>query len=114
MEPRRVLIAGDMLFAETLAGLLRPSAEIQIVGVAYDFETARKLVNTQCPDALIYASQSDEGDEALNRFLTDNPDLSIICTDPNTNAIRMIVSQRISVHSSGDLLAAIVTLPKRN
>jgi DNA-binding NarL/FixJ family response regulator len=114
MEPRRILIAGDMLFAETLAGLLSKNSKIQVVGIAHDVETARKLLNMQCPDALIYASQTDEGDEALSRFLYDNPDLSIVCTDPNRNSIRIIISRQISVHSSGDLLAAIITLPKRS
>jgi hypothetical protein len=114
MDTHRILIAGDALFAETLAGLLRRNPAIDVIGIAPDLDGTQRLIDSQCPDALIYVIQSDERDEALSKFLTNNPNLSIVCTDPKTNVIRVIISQQISVHSSNDLLAAIATLPKRS
>lgn len=114
MDAHRILIAGDALFAETLAGLLRRNSAIEVIGIAPDLDGAQRLIDSLCPDALIYAIQTDERDDILSKFLNNNPNLSIVSTDPRTNAIRVIISQQISVHSSTDLLVAIAALPKRS
>jgi len=113
METRRILIAGDTLFTETLAQLLANDPSVELVGVAPDLETARQILDAHCPDALIYTGQPGEMETPLARLLSSYPDLPVLCTDLSANAIQVIVSRRISVHSSNDLMDAITALPKR-
>jgi len=114
MQARRILIAGDTLFAEMLVQLLANNPVVEVVGIVPDLEAVRPLLAANCPDALIYASRTDENDAAFARFLTDNPDLPILCTDINASAVKIFVSQQVQIHSSNDLLAAIAALPKRS
>ena len=113
MEKRRILIAGDTLFTETLAQLLARDATVEVVGVAPDLEAARQLLDSHSPDALIYTGEPGELAAPFARLLSSYPDLPVLCTDLSSNAIQVIVSRRISVHSSNDLMAAITALPKR-
>ena len=113
MEVRRVLIVGDMLFAEMLAQLMAQNAAIEVIGAAPDLASVKPFLTQDCPDAVVYARKPNEDDLAFSRFITENPDLPVLCTELGTNAIQVVISHNIKVRSSSDLIAAIQTLQKR-
>jgi len=113
METRRVLIVGDTLFAETLAKLLAQDATTLVVGTASSLEEALPAIKTSCVDAVLVAGVERLPESVFSQIFAANPDISILCTDLDTNDVQVMVKQRISVHTTGDLLAVIATLPKR-
>ena len=114
MEKRRIFIAGDTLFAEMLVSMLAENPGIEIVGVSPDLSNIQPLMNTCTPDALLYTRKAVESDSAFAQFLTHNPELPVLCADLSTNAIQIIYSRHLSIHSSNELLAALAELPKRS
>lgn len=114
MESRRILIAGDSLFAEMLAQLLAHNPAVEVVGVVPGLDACSQYLAQGSPDALIFTGKLDEDNESLARFLATCPDLPVLCADLSANVVQVIVSQQIKVHSSNDLLDAITALPKRS
>ena len=114
MEMSRVFIVGDTLFAETLAKMLATDGTVQVIGTASSLEAALPQLKLCHPDAVIVAGVERVPDAAFARFLVENPEISILCTDLGTNDVQIVVNQRISVHTTSDLLAIIAALPKRN
>jgi DNA-binding NarL/FixJ family response regulator len=114
MEMSRVFIVGDTLFAENLAKLLAADPTIQVTGTASSLEAALPQLKPCHPDAVIVAGVERVPDAAFARFLVENPEISILCTDLGTNDVQVVFNQRISVHNSNDLLAIIAALPKRD
>jgi hypothetical protein len=114
MEKRRIFIVGDTLFAETLVALLAHNPDIEIVGVSADLENIQPALKTGLPDALIYTRGAMDSDSAFTQILTNNPELPLLCADLSSNAIQIIHSRHISIHSSNELLAALAELPKRS
>lgn len=114
MEIRRVFIIGDSLFAETLAKLLAGDDTIQVAGTACSLDEALPQLKPSHPDAVIVAGVERLPDAAFARFLSEYPEISLLCTDLDTNDIRVVVKQRFSVHTTHDLLAVIAALPRRD
>lgn len=114
MEIRRVFIVGDTLFAETLANLLAGDATIQLAGTANSLDEALPQLKPCHPDTVIVAGVERVPDASFAHFLVEYPDVPILCTDLGTNDVQLVVNRRISVHNTGDLLAIIAALPKRN
>jgi DNA-binding NarL/FixJ family response regulator len=114
METRRIFIIGDTLFAETLAKLLAADDTIQVSGTANNLDDALPQLRPSHPDAVIVAGVNRMPDAVFARFLVECPEISILCTDLGTNDVQIVVNQRVSVHNSGDLLAIITALPKRD
>jgi chemotaxis response regulator CheB len=113
MENHRILIIGDTLFAEMLIQLLGQNPAVLVVGSAPDLASAESLLVAGIPDAVIYAKRSELDDLSFSRFITNHPDLPVLCTELSTNAVQVVVSQNIDIHSSNDLFAAIKGLRKR-
>ena len=112
METRRVLIVGDTLFAETLAQLLARDESIQVAGNVSTLQDALPALRASRLDAVIVAGVDRLPESALSDLLSIHPEVSIICLDLCANDIQVIVNQRLSVRSTGDLLAVIASLPK--
>ena len=108
-----MLIVGDTLFAENLTQMLAQDPTVQIAGTVSSIEDALSTLQSGPLDAVIVAGVDRLPETALSQFLQVHPDASILCTDLETNDVQVIVNQRLSVRSSGDLLAIIATLPKR-
>jgi len=111
MAARRVFIVGDSLFAESLAKLLARTQQVQVVATCPAIQGLLSQVDAARPDAIIVAGVVSAPDPDLAQFLSIHPEVPVICTDLGTNSVQVILSQRILVHSSGDLLAAIESLP---
>jgi hypothetical protein len=114
METRRILIAGDTLFAEMLARLLANNPAVEVIGVVPGLDACQQYLAQNRPDALIYTGKVNEDQDSLAWFLSISPDLPVLCADLSANVVKVIISQNIQVHSSNDLLAAIAALPKRS
>jgi len=113
MQARRIIIIGDSLFAETLAGMLRHAGDVTVVGAAATPEAAFPLIPGTCPDAVIVAGIGEEPAQDLGHLLAAFPDLPVIRADLNADSVQVITSQRVSARPS-DLLAAIAALPIRS
>jgi hypothetical protein len=114
MEIRRVLIVGDTLFAENLAKLLAEDTTIHIAGNVASLEDIPPALQAGRLDAVIVAGVDRLPETVLSRFLALHPEISVLCTDLDTNDIRVVVNQRLSVRTTSDLLAIISALPRRN
>ena len=112
MKARRVCIIGDSLFAETLGQMLVDAEAVDVIGFASTPEAALSLLEMQHPDAVIVAGVGEAPPAAVSQFLSVYPDLTIICTDLNTNEVRVISSQWVAARS-GDLIKVIRHLPVR-
>jgi DNA-binding NarL/FixJ family response regulator len=113
METHRILIVGDTLFAEMLAQLLSQNPGIEVLGSAPDLQSVVPLLASSSPDAVIYAKKPEQDEPIFSSFITNNPDLPVLCTELSKNAVQVVISQNIYVHSSKDLLTVIQTLRKR-
>lgn len=113
MAARRVFIVGDSLFADSLANLLARTPQVQVVATSPNIEGLLAQIDIARPDAIIVAAVGNSPDVSLAQFLSAHPEIPVFCTDLDTNSVQVIHSQRILVHSSGDLLAAIDSLPKQ-
>ena len=114
MEIRRIVIAGDTLFAEMLAQLLAQNPGIEVIGVVPGIDACQQFLTQNSPDALIYTGRIDQEQDHLARLLSICPDLPVLCADLSNNTVQVILRQHIQVHSSNDLSAAIAALPKRS
>ena len=112
MKARRVFIVGDSLFAETLGQMLADAQAVEVVGYAATPEAALPVLEMQHPDAVIVAGVDQAPPAAVSQFLSVYPDLTIICTDLNTDEVRVISSQWVAARSD-DLIKAIRHLPVR-
>jgi DNA-binding NarL/FixJ family response regulator len=112
MKTRRVCIVGDTLFAETLGQMLGDAQAVEVVGFASTPEAALPVLEMQHPDAVIVAGVGQAPPAAVGQFLGVYPDLTIICTDLNTDEVRVISSQWVAARSD-DLIKAIRHLPTR-
>ena len=112
MKSRRVCIVGDSLFAETLGQMLADAQAVEVVGYASTPEAALPVLEMQHPDAVIVAGVDQAPPAAVSQFLSVYPDLTIICTDLNTDEVRVISSQWVAARSD-DLIKAIRHLPVR-
>jgi hypothetical protein len=112
-QRRRILIAGDSLFAESLAHSLGADPAVTIVGTATCVETAVAQANAQVVDAIVVAGIGADAlldwSSHLWRFCRHLP---LIYADLNDNSIQLITTRRIEART-GDLLAAIATLPRQ-
>jgi len=113
MELHQVFIIGDSLFAETLAKLLLNNAAIQVAEIAPSLEEAIPRLKTSRPDVVIVAGVNRLSEASFAHFLSEIPEISILCIDLGTNDVQVVTNQRVSVHTTGDLLAVINALPKR-
>ncbi len=114
METRRILIAGDTLFAEMLAQLLATNPSVEVIGVVSGLDECQKILPHQPLDALIYTGKATIDQESLAQILASFPELPVLCADLSANTVQVIVSQHLRVRSSNELLAAIAALPKRS
>jgi hypothetical protein len=109
---RRILIAGDSLFAEGLAHSLGANPAVAIVGTVTGVEAAIELAEQECVDAIVVAAI---GVESLRRWsghlVGRSREVPLIFADVNDSSLQIITSQRINART-GDLLAAIMTLPR--
>jgi len=112
MAARRILIIGDSLFAETLAGMLARAGDVSVVGTISSPEAALPLLEQTRPDAVIVAGIGDDPALGLGRLLAAFPDLPVICADLNADSVQVVTSHRVDARPS-DLLAAIAALPTR-
>ena len=112
MKVHRVCIIGDSLFAETLGQMLAGAEAIDVIGFASTPEAALSLLEMHHPDAVIVAGVGEAPPATVSQFLSVYPDLTIICTDLNTNEVRVISSQWVAARS-GDLIKVIRHLPDR-
>jgi len=110
---RFIFIVGDTLFADALAQLLGSSPGLQVCGSAPTIAAALPRLEASNPDAVILAGVVSPHDALLARFMATHPAAPVIRTDPDSNAVEVIFSQRIAVHSTTDLLAIIDALPGR-
>ena len=115
MKARRVFIVGDSLFAETLTRTLRAAGAdaIEVIGSAPTPEAALPLLKTQPADAVIVAGIGQTPAETLSQFMSEQPDLAILCADLNTNEVEVISKRRVAARSD-DLIKAIRRLPARH
>ena len=113
MQVHQVFIIGDSLFAETLAKLLVNNAAIQVAETASSLEEAIPRLKINCPDVVIVAGVNQLSETTFAHFLSEIPEISILCIDLGTNDVQVVTNQRVSVHTTGDLLAVISALPKR-
>jgi DNA-binding NarL/FixJ family response regulator len=112
MKTRRVCIVGDSLFAETLGQMLAGAQAVEVVGLAATPEAALPVIEMQHPDAVIVAGVGKAPPGAVSQFLSVYPDLTVICTDLDTDEVRVISSQWVAARSD-DLIKAIHHLPAR-
>ena len=113
VETRKIIVVGDSLFAETLAGVLASPGAVEVIGSAPTPEAALFLLKAQCPDAVIVANAGEPLQAAFGQLLAAYPDLPLIRADLTANDVQVITSQNIGARSS-DLLAALAALPKRS
>ena len=113
MKPRRVCIVGDSLFAETLGQMLGDAHAVEVIGFASTPEAALPVLEMQHPDAVIVAGVGEVPPAAVSQFLSVYPDLTIVCTDLNTDEVRVISSQWVAARSD-DLIKALHHLPVRH
>ncbi len=114
MKTRRVLIVGDSLFAETLAGTLRAANAdaIEVIGSAPTPEAALPLLKTHPADAAIVAGIGQTPAETLSQFMSEQLDLAILTSDLSTHDVQVITQRRVAARSD-DLIEAIRRLPAR-
>lgn len=113
MQPHRVFIVGSSLFAETLAQILGDSQTVTVIGTASTAEEALFSLESQYPDAVIFAEASEVNVSTFVPVMIAHPDLPIFHADLNTNQVHVITNQSIDARMS-DLLAAIEALPRRD
>lgn len=100
------------MFAETLAQRLACCPDLQVCGCAPSFKAARRQIQASQPDVILVAGLHPPPQTEYIRFITQHPGTAVIYADLCTNDIHVITSQRIAMHSFGDLLAALDSLPK--
>ena len=113
MQPHRVFIVGSSLFAETLAQVLEDSQTVTVVGTASTSEEALSSLESQYPDAVIFAGANEVNVSTFVPIMIAHPNLPIFHADLNTNQVQVITNQTIDARMS-DLLAAIEALPRRD
>ncbi len=113
MRTRKVCIIGDSLFAETLGQMLAEAQAVEVVGLAATPEAALPVLEMQHPDAVIVAGVGKAPPAAVSQFLSVYPDLTVICTDLDTDEVRVISSQWVAARSD-DLIKAIHHSPARH
>jgi DNA-binding NarL/FixJ family response regulator len=92
--------------------MLSDAEAVEVVGIAPTPEAALPMIEAQHPDAVIVAGVGKAPPDAVSQFLSAYPDLTVICTDLNTDEVRVISSQWVAARSD-DLIKAIHHLPAR-
>lgn len=113
MEPRKILIVGDSLFAATLVQMLVGKEDRVITSTAPTAEAALDLLRDDFPDGLLFTAGGEEIPAIIGPFLTSHPNLPIIFARLDTGNL-WILTSKSSRAGTSDLLNTIASLPKRS
>lgn len=115
MQPRRLFIVGDSLFAHALARMFAFSPEVRVVGGAPSPQTALQALAETLPEAIIVAGASDlnPNEPAANQWgqlLVRFPKIPLIRADLATDHLLLITCVHIEARPES-LLAVLKHLP---
>jgi hypothetical protein len=110
MNPRRVVIVGNQLFANALRYLLSENDGIDLVDCVSSLQDCVQVMEHQTVDTLIIAESLMPGDYPLCDLLKNYPDKTIVKAHLETNQLEVITQQHIQARPQ-ELLAMLSSLP---
>ena len=111
MNPLRVMIVGNQLFANALRYLLAENDGIVVVAAVSSLLDCVKVMERQEVDTLIIAESLAPGDYPLCDLFNNFPDKTVIKANLETNQLEVITQQHIQARPQ-DLMAMLTSLPR--
>lgn len=111
MEGIFVFLVGSSLFADNVAHMLRESDTVSQVKCFPSISDALDSIDTKPPDVLIFADVDTTILVGNTPFLPICPDIPVICTDHQSNILKLITSTHVSARLP-DLVNAVTTLKR--
>lgn len=111
MNPQRVLIVGNQLFANALSYLLAEDSSIIVIDCISSIQECVRVIDNQSVDTLIIAQSLMPEENSLCEVFNTFPNKTIIKAHIENNQIEVITSQRIQARSQ-DLLNTLAALPR--
>lgn len=106
MEGIRVFLVGSSLFADSVAQMLRESETVIQVDCFSLIAEALHNIDAEPPDVLIFADVDTTIFVGDTPFLPICPDIPVICTDHQSNLLKLITSTNINARLP-DLINAL-------
>lgn len=110
MNPRRVVIVGNQLFANAIRHLLSENDGIDLIDCVSSLQECVKVMEHQTVDILIIAESPMPGDYPLCDLLKNHPDKMIVKAHLENNQLEVITQQHIQAQPK-DLMAMLTSLP---
>lgn len=111
MEGIRIYVVGSSLFADNVAHILRASETVKQVDCFPVIAEALHSIDTNPPHVLIFADVDATVLVGNTPFLPICPDIPVICTDHQSNMLKLITSIHVSAHLT-DLVNAVTAITK--
>lgn len=111
MEGIRIFVVGNSLFADNVAQLLRASETVKQVDCFPGIADALHAIEKTPPNVLIFADVDTTILVGNTPFLPICPDIPVICTDHQSNILKLITSTHVSARLA-DLVNAVSVLSK--
>lgn len=108
----RILILGDSLSAEGIAGLLAESEKVTVTGKTGGPEEALALLEMEEVDVLVIVDTDDGMALRFSAVTAQYPEIPVVRVDIDMKKIQVLVSQSIRADIE-ELVAAVSALPRR-
>jgi len=109
MEGIRIFLVGNGLFADNVAELLRASETVKQVDCFPGIAEALQSIAATPPHVLIFADMDTTMLVGNTPFLPICPEIPVICTDYQSNILKLITSTQVSANLA-DLVNAVAAL----
>ena len=109
MEGIRVYVVGSSMFANNVAHMLRASETVKQVVCFPTIADALHSIDTNPPHVLIFADVDTTMLVGDTPFLPICPDIPVICTDHESNILKLITTTQVSARLN-DLVNAVTAL----
>lgn len=109
MEGIRVCLVGNTLFADNVAQMLRGCEVVSQVDHFPSVPEAMHYIDSQPPNVLVLADVDATILVGDTPFLPICPDIPVICTDYQSNLLKLINTTHVSARLP-DLINAVTTL----
>lgn len=111
MEEIRVYVVGSSMFADNVAHMLRASEMLKQVDCFPTIADALYSIDSNPPHVLIFADVDTTMLVGDTPFLPICPDIPVICTDHQSDVLKLITSTHVTARLP-DLVTAVTALKR--